>query len=294
MARLTANRIEIEYETFGKLDAPPILLITGLGAQMTSWDDDFCTQLADRGFRVIRFDNRDSGLSTWMTDAGDPDIAGALAGTARPPYQLDDLADDTAGVLDGLGIEAAHIIGASMGGFIAHLVAINHPHRVLSLTSIMSGPGGTDQVPPTPEGQAVLLLIPPDTRDERIEQAMFVRRTLRGPGDPFDETFERVRASHAYDRAYNPNGTGRQLIAILAAGGRIERLKKVSVPTLVIHGIDDELIPVENARLVAHAVPDARLIEFEGMGHDVPRRVWPQVLDAIEQLARQATVLQPR
>jgi pimeloyl-ACP methyl ester carboxylesterase len=294
MARLKANGIEIEYETFGKLDAPPILLITGLGAQMISWDDDFCTQLADRGFRVIRFDNRDSGLSTWMTDAGDPDLAGALAGTSRAPYELDDMADDAAGVLDGLGIEAAHVIGASMGGFIAQLVAINHPRRVLSLTSIMSGPGGTDEVPPRPEGQSVLLLMPPDNRDERIEQAMFVRRALRGPGDQFDETFERDRASRAYDRAFNPNGTGRHLMAILVAAGRLERLKTVRVPTLVIHGIDDLLIPVENGRLVADAVPGAKLVEFEGMGHDVSRRVWPQVLDAIEELARQATVLQPR
>jgi pimeloyl-ACP methyl ester carboxylesterase len=292
--RAKANGIEIEYETFGDPDARPLLLIAGLGAQMISWDDAFCAQLAERGFHVIRFDNRDSGLSTWMEDAGHPDIAAALSGNPQPAYQLDDLADDAAGLLDALGIDAAHIVGASMGGFIAQLVAINHPDRVLSLTSIMSGPGGTDAVPPKPEGAAVLVVRPPKTREERIEQAMSIRRVLLGSGDPFDEAFERARAGRANDRAYYPVGFGRQFIAILAAKGRVERLKKVRRPALVIHGIDDVLVPVENGRLVADAVPGARLIEFQGMGHDLPKRVWPQVLDAIEQVARQAAPLQPR
>jgi len=178
-----------------------------------------------------------------------------------------------------------------MGGFIAQLVAINHPDQVLSLTSIMSGPGGADEVPPKPEGAAVLIAAPPATREERIEQAMSFRRVLLGPSDPFDEAFERTRATRSVDRQYYPVGVGRQLVAILAAESRLERLKEVRVPTLVIHGVDDVLVPVENGRLVVEAVPGARLLEIEGMGHDVPARVWPQVLDAIDEIARQAAPL---
>jgi pimeloyl-ACP methyl ester carboxylesterase len=289
--RVTANGIDIEYETFGDPVAPALLLITGLGAQMTSWEDTFCVQLARRGFHVIRFDNRDSGLSTLMDEAGYPDMAAAFNGKAQPAYQLDDLAGDAAGLLDVLGIGAAHVVGASMGGFIAQLVAINHPDQVLSLTSIMSGPGGADEVPPKPEGAAVLIAAPPATREERIDQAMSFRRVLLGPSDPFDEAFERTRATRAVDRQYYPVGVGRQLVAILAAESRLERLKEVRVPTLVIHGVDDVLVPVENGRLVAEAVPGARLLEIEGMGHDVPARVWPQVLDAIDEIARQAAPL---
>jgi pimeloyl-ACP methyl ester carboxylesterase len=290
--RVKANGIEIEYETFGDPAAPVLLLITGLGAQMISWDDAFCVQLAGRGFHVIRFDNRDSGLSTILDEAGYPDIAGAFSGNAQPAYQLDDLAADAAGLLDALGIGAAHVVGASMGGFIAQLVAINHPDHVLSLTSIMSGPSGADEIPPKPEGAAVLIAAPPATREERIEQAMSFRRVLLGSRDPFDEAFERARATRAIDRAYYPIGVGRQLVAILAAKSRLERLKQVCVPTLVIHGVDDVLVPVENGRLVAEAVPDARLIEIEGMGHDVPARVWLQVMDAIRETAGQAAPLQ--
>ncbi|MDQ2942635.1 MAG: alpha/beta fold hydrolase [Candidatus Dormibacteraeota bacterium] len=294
MPRARANGIVLEYETFGDPKAQPLLLIMGLGAQMISWDEGFCAQLADRGFRVIRFDNRDSGLSTRMDDAGPPDIAAALSGNAQPEYELDDLADDAAGLLDDLDIRAAHIVGASMGGFIAQLVAINHAECVLSLTSIMSGPGGTDEIPPKPEGAAILTVTPPPTREEQIEQAMSFRRALLGTADPFDETFERARALRAVDRAYYPPGVGRQLIAILVANSRMEKLRQLRVPTLVIHGVDDVLVPVENGRLVADAVPGARYVELEGMGHDLPNRVWPQVLDAIEEIARQAAPLQPQ
>jgi len=290
--RARANGIELEYEVFGGPSAQPLLLIMGLGAQLLSWDESFCAQLVDRGFQVIRFDNRDSGLSTWMKDAGPPDIVAALSGNPQPAYRLDDLAADAGGLLDALNIDAAHIVGASMGGFIAQLVAINHPERVLSLTSIMSGPGGTDAVPPKPEGVAVLMARPPDTREERIEQSISFRRALVGSADPLDEVLERTRAARAIDRAYYPAGTGRQLVAVLAAESRIERLRQVRVPTLVVHGVDDVLVPVENGRLTAAAVPGARLLEFDGMGHDLPRRLWPQIADAIAEVARQAKTLQ--
>jgi pimeloyl-ACP methyl ester carboxylesterase len=290
--RAKANEIEIEYETFGDPAARPLLLIAGLGAQMITWHEAFCSQLAERGFHVIRFDNRDAGLSTWMEGAGHPDMAAALSGNPQPAYQLDDLADDAVSLLDALGIGAAHIVGASMGGYIAQVVAINHPDHVLSLTSIMSGPAWMEAVPATPEAAATLMVKPASTREERIEQAMANRRVLLGSGDPFDESFERARAERAFDRAYYPIGVGRQFVAIRAAKGRLERLKQVRVPTLVIHGIDDVLVPVENGRLVADAVPGARLVEFDGMGHDLPQRVWPQVLDAIDEIAHQAAPLQ--
>jgi pimeloyl-ACP methyl ester carboxylesterase len=204
------------------------------------------------------------------------------------------MAADAAGLLDALGIEAAHIVGASMGGFISQLIAINHPDRVLSLTSIMSGPSRNEGgVPPTPEAAAVLFAKAPTTPEESIQMAMVGRRALVGSGDPFNEAFERARATRAVQRAWYPVGTGRQLLAIMAAEPRLERLQGVRVPTLVIHGKDDILVPIENGRMVAAAVPGARLLEIEGMGHDIPKRVWPQVIDAIAETARQAIVAQP-
>jgi pimeloyl-ACP methyl ester carboxylesterase len=294
MPRLKANGIEIEYETFGDPKSAPLLLIGGLGSQLLSWDEEFCEQLRDRGFFVIRYDNRDAGLSTKFEAAGEPDLMAAFGGNANPAYRLDDLADDAAGVLDALGIDAAHIVGVSMGGFIAQLVAINHPDRVLSLTSIMSGPGGDDGVPPEPEGADVLMRIPPPTREGRIEHGLWIRKTLKGSRDPFDAAMELRQVERAYDRSYYPVGTGRQLVAILAAEGRLEKLSRIKVPTLVIHGTEDVLVPVENGRRVANAIPGARLIELEHMGHNLPERVWPQVFDAIEELTRQASVPQTR
>jgi pimeloyl-ACP methyl ester carboxylesterase len=294
MPQLKANGIEIEYETIGDPAAAPLLLISGLGSQLISWDDRFCEQLAARGFFVIRYDNRDSGRSTKMEAAGEPDLLAAIAGNPRPAYRLDDMADDAVGVLSALDIGAAHVVGVSMGGFISQLVVINHPDRVLSVTSIMSGPGGADEVPPTAEGIEVLTKMPPSTREGRIDHAMWSRQIVAGSGDIFDEDVERRRAERAYDRSYYPVGTLRQLVATLAADSRIERLSRVSVPTLVIHGLDDVLIPVENGRLVAAAVPGARLVEFETMGHNVSERFWPEILDAIAENTHKATLLQPR
>jgi pimeloyl-ACP methyl ester carboxylesterase len=294
MPRLKANGIEIEYETFGDPKSAPLLLVGGLGSQLLSWDEEFCEQLRDRGFFVIRYDNRDAGLSTKFEAAGEPDLMAAFGGDANPAYHLDDLADDAVGLLSALGIDAAHVVGVSMGGFIAQLVAINHPDRVLSLTSIMSGPGGQDAVPPEPVGADVLTRIPPATRDGRIEHGLWIRKALKGSGDPFDEAVESRQVERAYNRSYYPVGTGRQLVAILAAHGRLERLGRIKVPTLVIHGTEDVLVPIENGRRVASAVPGARLLEFEHMGHNLPERVWPQVFDAIEELAKQASVPQTR
>jgi len=276
MPRATANGIELEYEVFGDAPDPPLLLIAGLGAQMLSWDGDFCRLLAAAGFRVIRFDNRDVGLSTWMDE-----VAGE--------YSLDDMAADAAALLDALGIAAAHVVGASMGGFIAQLVALNHPEKVLTLTSIMSGPNGSDQVRPTEDGTAVLMVPAPETREERIAVGMWAKEKLLGPDDPFDREYEERRITAALDRAYHPAGFVRQLQAIMAAQGRLARLSHLRVPALVIHGDADILVPVDNGRNVAAAIPGARLMEIEGMGHDLPKRVWPQVVEAIAELARHAS-----
>ncbi len=273
MPRASANVIEIEYESFGDPTAAPLLLIAGLGAQMLSWDEDFCRLLASRGFHVIRFDNRDVGLSTY----------------ADGEYTLDDMAADAAGLLDALGIPAAHIVGASMGGFIAQLVALNHPEHVLTLTSIMSGPNGDDQVQPTAEGTAVLMVAPPNTREERIAVGLWAKQKLLGPADPFDAEYEKMRIARAIDRAYHPAGFMRQLQAIMGTRGRLARLASVRVPALIIHGDADILVPVQNGRNVAAAIPGARLLEIEGLGHDIPKRVWPQVADAIAELARHAS-----
>ena len=271
MPRASSNGIEIEYETFGELHASPLLLIGGLGTQMLTWDEEFCELLAGRGFYVIRFDNRDAGFSTW------PD----------QQYTLDDMAADAAGLLDALGIPAAHIVGASMGGFIAQLLALNHPEHVLTLTSIMSGPNGEDQVQPTPQANALLFAPAPKTRAERVALGLHAKKTLLGPADPFDERYERARIERATDRAYNPAGFVRQLIAISDAPSRTDRLRSLRVPTLVIHGDADILVPVENGRRVAAAVPGARLLLIPGMGHDIPKRVWSQVAGAIAALARE-------
>jgi pimeloyl-ACP methyl ester carboxylesterase len=289
MPRLTANGVEIEYEELGDPKAPPMLLIMGLGAQLITWDDGFCQELVDRGFRVIRYDNRDAGLSDKMESAGPADVMAAYRGEAQPTYTLDDMADDAAGVLDALRMPAAHIVGASLGGFIAQLVAIKHPQRVLSLTSIMSGPGGKDSVPPTPEAAQVLVRPAGSTRDEVIAGGLEAGRLLHGRENPFDEELERAKIGRAFDRAFYRAGYGRQLVAVLAAQSRIPALRNVKAPVLVVHGLDDPLIPPENGRLVAAAVPGARLIELEGMGHNLPRRYWPLVADAIAETARRAS-----
>ena len=272
MPRARANGIELEYETFGDPKAQPLLLIGGLGTQLITWDPEFCRLLAERGFYVIRFDNRDAGRSTWPED----------------PYTLDDMANDAAGLLDTLGIPAAHIVGASMGGFIGQLMALDHPEHVLTLTSLISGPNGDDQVAPTDEGRAVLLAADPGTREGRIDLGLRSKQALLGPADPFEEDYERARVVAAVDRAFNSAGFVRQLQAIMAAPGRLERLRSVKVPTLVVHGDADILVPVENGRRVAAAVPGARLVEIPGMGHDVPKRVWTRVADEIAALAREA------
>lgn len=287
VATATANGITIEYDVLGKADDPPMLLIMGLGAQLIDWPQEFCERLAGRRYRVIRFDNRDAGLSGGCDEAGVPDLAAVFGGDLRTvPYGLGDMVGDTIGLLDALGIESAHVVAASMGGMIAQQLTISHPRRVRSLCSIMSTTGDRTVGQPTPQA-AMLLARPPATnRDEAISNALVGARLLSSPGFPVGDDELLRRATAKVDRAYRPAGTARQLAAVLAAPDRTEQLRKVAAPTAVIHGAEDPLIGVSGGRATADAIPKAELLVVPGMGHDLPRPVWPQFIDAIERVAR--------
>jgi pimeloyl-ACP methyl ester carboxylesterase len=281
MPRAHANGIELEWDAFGDDDGPPLLLIMGLGAQMIAWDEQLCERFAARGSRVIRFDNRDIGLSSRI-DGPPPNLFAALAGDySSVPYTLDDMADDTAGLLDALGIASADVVGASMGGMIAQTLAIRYPARVRSLTSMMSTTGAPGVGQPLPETIAGLLLPPPVDRESAIEYGFNVSRVLRSPGFPFDEQRARARSARSYDRGFNPLGVVRQLVAIIASGDRTAKLRGLDVPTLVIHGDGDPLVTPSGGEATAAAIPGARLLVVPGMGHDLPREVWPTVVDAV-------------
>ena len=293
MPRAHANGIEIEYESFGDPEDPALLLVMGLGAQMILWPEEFCEALADRGHHVVRFDNRDIGLSTRLDHAGLPDVVGALAAVAqgRPvaaPYRLADMAADAAGLLDALDLSSAHVVGASMGGMIAQTLAVEHPGRVRTLTSIMSTTGDPSLPQARPEAMAMLLTPAPTQRAAAIEHGVRLWRTIGSPGFPFDEAEVRATAGRAFDRGVSPAGVARQLVAILASGSRRDVLAGVRAPTLVIHGAADPLIPVEAGRATAAAVRGAELLEIDGMGHDLPRALWPTLVDAIAKHAAQA------
>jgi pimeloyl-ACP methyl ester carboxylesterase len=283
-----ANGIEIVYETIGDPANPPLLLVMGLGMQLIHWDTELCEQLAERGFHVIRFDNRDSGLSTRI-DARVPDVRRAMLGLSLDaPYVLEDMADDAFGLLDHLRIEAAHVVGASMGGMIAQTMAIKRPERVLSLTSIMSTTGERRAGRPKLRVWGVLMRRAPEEKQAYIERFVRIFRTIGSKGFPLDEERIRELAAATYERGHDAAGTGRQLAAIMASGDRTAQLRSVKVPTTVIHGRDDPLVPFRGGRATAQAIPDARLIAIPGMGHDLPREVWGQVVEAVVETAGRA------
>jgi pimeloyl-ACP methyl ester carboxylesterase len=293
MPTASANGIEIEYEVLGPAEGRPLLLVMGLGAQMILWDEEFCEHLVERGHRVIRFDNRDVGLSTKLDEEGVPNLLQAFqdAMSGRPldaPYTINDMADDAVGLLDALEIDATHVVGASMGGMIAQTLAIRHPRRVRSLTSIMSTTGNRELPPARPEAMQVLVTPPPQDREGNIERSVHVSRQIGSPGFPFDEARIRERAARLYDRAFYPRGVARQMLAILASGSRVEELRSVTTPTLVIHGNEDPLVPVEGGLDTHQAVPGAELLLIDGMGHDLPREAWPRIVDAISELTEKA------
>ena len=287
--QVKANGITITYDAFGSPEAPPMLLVSGLGMQMIGWDEDFCQQLALQGYWVIRFDNRDAGLSTQLEAYGMPNVMEAFpkwqAGEAitDAPYLLKDMASDAVGLMDALGIEQAHVIGASMGGMIVQELLIHFADRVKTAISIMSTPG----IPRSkPEAAALILASPPTNREESFEQAIAANKILIGRGFPVHEDRVRESAGRAYDRGLSPIGTARQMMAIMASGLRTEALQQVNVPTLVIHGDDDALILVEGGYETASAIPNAKLLIIEGMGHSLPIETWPQIVGAITEHAQ--------
>lgn len=288
MPNVIANGITIEYETHGDPANPPLLLIMGLGAQLTLWPIELVEALVGRGFHVIRHDNRDIGLSEKFGHAGVPNFRRValmrLFGLrAKLPYRLTDMADDSAALLDALGIESAHIVGGSMGGMIAQLLAIHHPQRVRTLTSIFSTTGNPRLPRPRPEAMNALLDRAPAnaTLEQVIPIGIRVARAIGSPAYPTPEERLRERIARDFARSFYPEGPARQIAAIMDDGDRRKRLRGVTAPTLVIHGTDDPLVPVEGGRDTARAIPGAKLHEIPGMGHDLPLELVDEIADAI-------------
>jgi len=290
MAKARTNNIEIEYETFGNQSDKPLLLIMGLGDQLSSWDEGFIKSLTDRGFLVIVFDNRDVGLSTKCDEAGEPDLMGAMMAfqqgeTIKAPYSLDDMADDSVGLLDVLGFKQAHICGVSVGGMIAQTVAYRHPSRVLSLTCIMSTTNNPELPQMTQETAIVFMSPVPPERDAQIENQIKVAKFVYGSGFPFDEEKIRTIVAKSFDRCFYPQGILRQMIAIMIQGNLKEKISVIKVPTLVIHGREDLLYPVECGIEIAESIQGSELIIIEGLGHSLPPELWTQITDAIKKNA---------
>ena len=284
-----SDEIELCYETFGDPADPTVLLVMGLGTQMIAWHEDFCGMLVERGFHVVRFDNRDVGGSTHLTHVDPPSLKQLLLRDRRAAaYRLEDMAADAAGLLDHLGVERAHVVGASMGGMIAQAIASHHGERVRSLVSIMSTTGGRWVGQPAFTMYPVLLATPPREREAYVERAVEVYEKIGSPG--FERDVENLRriAGLAFDRRQDPRGAGRQMMAILASGDRTADLRRIRVPTLVVHGTADRLVALSGGKAVAKAIPGARLMLIEGMGHDLPRGVWPRLVDGIAATAARA------
>jgi pimeloyl-ACP methyl ester carboxylesterase len=280
--RVQAHGIDIEYEECGSASAPPMVLAMGFSQQLIAWDDPFCEALAARGFRVVRFDNRDVGLSSKFGSAPVPNLAAILAGDlSTVAYAIEDMADDAAALIEALGLGAPHVVGVSMGGMIAQSLAIRHPERVRSLASIMSTTGARDVGHALPEALRLVSERSPADRDGNIEQGVRVWRALASPGDPLDEGRVRAKIARAFDRCYYPAGVARQAAAIVSQRDRTDALHGVRVPTVVIHGKDDPLIDVSGGEATARAIPGAKLVVVPGLGHDLPEGAWPLLIDAI-------------
>jgi pimeloyl-ACP methyl ester carboxylesterase len=285
----TVGDLELCYERFGDSRDPALLLVMGLAMQMLGWHEDFCAALADRGFHVVRFDNRDIGRSSRLAHMPPPTLTQLLRrDRAAAGYTLQDMADDAVGLLDQLGIERAHVVGASMGGMIAQSLAIQHPDRVLSLVSMMSNTGGRWKGQPALRIYPLFLRRAPRGREGYVEHSVRLFRAIGSAGLDRDDDEIREMAGRGYDRGVDAAGSARQLAAIVAATERTADLAAVTAPTLVIHGSADRMINPSGGRATANAVPDARLLTIEGMGHDLPRGAWPQILDAIEENAARA------
>jgi pimeloyl-ACP methyl ester carboxylesterase len=288
MSSLRCNGLDIEYESLGDPAAPAILLIMGLGMQLVAWPDGFCRHLVERGLRVIRFDNRDAGLSGRVEGGKRPNLVWAMLAARlrlplRPPYTLNDMASDAIGLIDGLGIAQAHVAGASMGGMIAQVLAARFPQRVLSLTSIMSSSGNPRLSWPKRDALKALMSRPEDPRNPEIVIDHLVRvfGVIGSPAFPADPAELRMRLGHAVRRSYYPAGVARQLLAVIAAGDRRKLLRTIAVPTLVIHGSADPLVPLDAGRDTARNIPGSRLMLIDGMGHDLPPALYERLAEAI-------------
>lgn len=292
MARTRANGIEIEYETAGNRSDPALLLVMGLGAQLTIWPDSLFQGLAQRGFYVIRYDNRDTGLSTGFDTWGVPNLLAALQKIMKgekveAPYLLKDMASDAVGLLDALGVGRAHMVGASMGGMIVQLVAALYREHAASMVSIMSTSGRRGLPQGKPEALAMLSAQPEGpSREQRVAHGMKLRRVIAGPGYPSEEAELRPFVEKNVDRRWWPEGSARQYLSVLASGDRVDLLKTIKVPTLVLHGDDDPLLPVECGRDVAALVPGAEIETWPGWGHDFPKAMIPKVIDRITRFCK--------
>jgi pimeloyl-ACP methyl ester carboxylesterase len=285
----TVGDVSLSYETFGDPQDPPVLLVMGLATQMIAWPDDFCREIADQGYLVVRFDNRDIGRSTRFDHVPPPRPVELLTRRIRrPAYTLETMADDTAGLLDALGLESGHVVGVSMGGMIAQMMAARHPGRVRSLVSIMSTTGNRWKGQPAARLWPMLLAKPPRTKQEAIDRTVNIFRVVGSPGFERDEDELRAQAALSWDRGPAGAGGARQLAAILASGDRTNALRRITAPTVVIHGTRDRLVAPSGGRATAAAIPGADLVLFDGMGHDLPRGAWPRMIDAITGLAARA------
>ena len=278
--------ITICHESFGEREDPPLLLVMGLGMQMVGWDDDLCAELAARGFHVVRFDNRDTGHSTHL-DFRPPTLPQLATRRFTPEqYRLEDMADDAAGLIEALELGPVHLVGASMGGMVAQTLAARRPELVRSLASIMSNTGSRLTGQPAFGLLRALLRRAPRDRDEFIEHSAWLFGLIGSEGADLDET--RELAGRMYDRGTDPRGTGRQLGAILKSGNREKLLRRIEAPTVVLHGTEDRLVRPSGGRATARAIPNARLIKVDGMGHDLPRAAWPRIVEAIAENAGRA------